>query len=465
LFGNTILILVTLQLKEERKMLKRFLMLFGAFVFLLFSSFTAYASDVEVLMQLLLKKGIINQTEYGELKNELEMLKVKKEELKKEVKEEILSEMKGTVLEKESESVSLPPWMERVTLSGTLEGEFRWQDKRDIGERNSDSTSDLYLRRLELGIEAAITDWVDTSLVLNSEWIGDGVNEGDEQITVDEAMVNIQNNDFPFYFSVGKRTQPFGVFENHLITDPMTQDAYETKKVGVTVGYTGTVGLDLSATLYKGEEQMDHLAASGLFDITRNPGIETTDDVDSYILSASLSPVEDRLTLFGSYLSEPGRGDRNKTMTFGFTADIANIMIEGEYMRALKREKYSGISNEYKEGVLSLGVAYALIAREREMVGGALFAERKAHLVSEPLEFALRYERFDDDDFADRESSWSVDNRYSAGVRYSFYHDEKSGLAAYVASEYRHTDYRLHPIQTARAKDNNELYLRLGVSF
>jgi hypothetical protein len=62
------------------------------------------------------------------------------------------------------------------------------------------------------------------------------------------ATITLQSETgFPLYLVVGQRTQPFGAFFAHFVTDPMSQDAYEVKQVGATVGYTARKlwGLDL----------------------------------------------------------------------------------------------------------------------------------------------------------------------------------------------------------------------------
>jgi len=119
-------------------------------------------------------------------------------------------------------------WLSKVKISGTLDCDFRWMNYNSIYKIYSATTSDLYLRLFDLGIEAPLLDWATATAVLNSEWIGDYLNQGDEKIAADEVHFDLQDADFPFYLIFGKRTQPFGLFENYLITDPLTQDAYET---------------------------------------------------------------------------------------------------------------------------------------------------------------------------------------------------------------------------------------------
>ena len=102
--------------------------------------------------------------------------------------------------------------------------------------------------------------------------------------------------------------------------------------------------------------------------------------------------------------------------------------------------------------------------RKREVIGGGLFEERRAHIISEPLEVSLRYEYFDDDGFADSLNAWSVKDRYSAGARYSFYNDEASGLNAFLSVEYRHTGLRVDSPEDME-EANDEIYARMGVNF
>jgi len=356
-----------------------------------------------------------------------------------------------------------PGWTERVRLRGTIEGDYIWAQRGDVAGEAQDSASYLSMSTVEIGTEVDFTDVVKASLVFMAEELGTDDETG---VTVDEALMTLQGGDFPLYLIFGKRTQPFGVFENHLVSDPMTQDAYETKRVGVTAGIRGPAGMDLSATLYRGDEMMSHLFESGLFSsdrISRTPA--EPGGAGSYIVSLTLSPAEGHLTFFGSYVSEPGNGNRNETLNAGLNLVLPvleSLRIDAEYMKALSRERYDGAGKEYREGVLSVTAAYEFVLRRREVIGGALFAERRAHVVSEPLEVAIRYEYFDDDGMAGELGMWTVDNRCSAGARYSFYHDDESELTAYVAAEYTITTYRKAP---GSIDKNSGVSTRLGLSF
>ena len=52
-------------------MLKRIMACLAVFIFLISVTAVSHASEVEVLMKMLLKKGMITQTDYNEVMNEL----------------------------------------------------------------------------------------------------------------------------------------------------------------------------------------------------------------------------------------------------------------------------------------------------------------------------------------------------------------------------------------------------------
>jgi hypothetical protein len=362
----------------------------------------------------------------------------------------------------------LPGWIKRFTLTGAFEGDFQWARHGEITEKGSDPSSELFISTAELGVEAAFTDWMRGFVLLLAEDLG---TEDETDVTIDESTLSIEPEGFPFYITMGKRALPFGIFENSLVADPMTQDAYETNRVGLTLGYAGPWDSEVSFTIYKGEEQMDHLFESGLFDTEaiQRAG-EESDNVESFILSATAIPVEDHLTVFASYLSEPGRGRRNNTVSIGASIVppnipyLVNLRFEAEYMKALQRETFEGLDREFKEGVISASVAYDFVLRKREVIGGALFRERKAYIVSQPVNIAMRYEHFYDDGLSGEVEAWSVEDRMSAGGRYTFYED--GIISAYIAGEYRMTDYRVNEALRPGVEDeNDELLLRLGLVF
>jgi hypothetical protein len=183
---------------------------------------------------------------------------------------------------------SVPGWIRPLSLQGTLEGEFHWIAKS--GSRLAPTPRpSLYLRRAELAASGKVGNRIEVLFVANSEYIGDLVNPGDERLAVDEGHLDLQREGLPVYLVLGKRTQPFGAFENHLVTDPLTQDGYEVNRVGVTLGASGPLGADLSATGITGADRngwsaRNRFSLGGMFTFAH-------DSVSSMYGISSPSPV------------------------------------------------------------------------------------------------------------------------------------------------------------------------------
>ena len=358
-------------------------------------------------------------------------------------------------------------WFEKIRFSGSLAGEGRWRKTGDDASPGSTLTTDLYLRMFEIGVEADFADWAAATVLLNSEWIGDSLHGGDGTVAVDEAHLDISVPRFPLYFVLGKRTQPFGLFETHFVTDPLTQDAYETQTVGVSAGLKVPLETDLSLTFYKGRVQSDHLYASGLFDSAAAPvPAVTVARVDSWILSGISTPVKDIWTVFAACSSEPGTGRRMTTLGLGSNLVIPglkNLQIDAEYMRALGREDVPGLGRSFRETAVSVTASYQFVLRPRTLRGGGNYRSRKSQRLSHPAEMALRFEAFDDGSRASALRSWSVKNRASLGGRYTFF--EKGSFQVALELEVRKQTVRVSPAFEGAAPAGHEVYLRLGLDF
>jgi hypothetical protein len=351
-------------------------------------------------------------------------------------------------------------WIEKVKLSGGFYGDFRWLDDPLLA---SSPVSDLYLRRVELGVSSALVDWANAIIVLNSEWLGDSLNNGNAALSVDEAHFDLQIPKSPFYAILGLRTQPFGQFESSMITDPLTQEAYETKKVGVTLGMTGPLGLDVSLTLYRGDEILAHIFASGLFDGTAivrpDAGVNK---VDSLVVALTAFPFADSLHLGGAFSSEPGAGGRNETLNAFFNLNpdfLKNLSVDCEWMRALRRETYIGLERPFHEGAFSLEVSWIFNvswAGSRSHRGGGSYLARRSRRNAHPVAAILRFESFSDDGLTSVSGAWSVKQRLGIGGRFTMFHS--GSLAVYMAAEYLHETRR-------KAFSADKTFLRLGLDF
>ncbi len=360
-----------------------------------------------------------------------------------------------------------PTWeglLDRLRFSGILDGEARWRRHLGHATQTPTTSSDLYLRQFNLGLEADLLQGASATVVLNSEWIGDYENRGSDGISLDEVHFDLGGDESGPYFRIGKRTQPFGLFENDQLTDPITQDAYETNRTGACIGIHGGSGADLSLTIYKGKGQMRHLFQSGLFDTAAvQLGDGESRHVDSFIVSGLVTPWSDRMTTFVSFLDESGSRSRNSTVDAGCVLSppfARNITVDIEAARALQRERYIGAERAYHEGTLSMDLSYQFLIRKWTHHGSANYSARRSALRSHPMNVLLRYERFDDDGLAESLHGWSLRERWCVGGRYPLRDDRQ--VLAYVQAEYRRSTFRDgadHPAS------DNEIFIRLGMSF
>lgn len=324
-------------------------------------------------------------------------------------------------------------WMDRISISGAVELDYSYINHNDITNKDSDSTSELDIGTAELGIEVQFHEWVTGNVVLKGESLDD-----DDRVFWDEATISIQNDDFPLYFVGGKRGQPFGVFNSHLINDPITQDCYEITKTGATIGFTPDLwGFDISATVYKGEVLADKVSEAG-YGWERDPNPDPTDDVSSYIFNVSLAPIEG-LSLSAYFDSEPGQGERNETAGASLEYQVGILTFDAEYIAALSREKNATTGKEHEESAWFAAVACQAM---------------------DPLEIAVRYEAFDDGMDGDQDEH--LENRYSVGASYTLF--ERDPFVATLMLEYRRSNYEKESGSTVE-DTADEVFAKLAFEF
>ena len=231
-------------------------------------------------------------------------------------------------------------WTERVTLSGAVEVEAGFEDMDyDDPAIEDEDASDLSLATAELGVDADVVDHVSGSVLF--------LYEDDEDVVVDEAFITISGEDVvPLYLNAGKLYVPFGNFETHFVSDPMTLEIGETRETAVTAGY-GNDMLDISATLFNGDVDEigddDHIetwSAAAAFTLPENrvPGLGLSAGA-SYISNiAEADGLEGEITAGGLKDHVAGAG-------FFLTASyMERFFFQGEYVSAL---------DEFRAGELS----------------------------------------------------------------------------------------------------------------
>ncbi len=251
---------------------------------------------------------------------------------------------------------------DHIVLSGALEFDFETADDSDVSDSSvNDATSDFKLGTAEIGVAIAPYETARGSLFLKGEDIGDGDDATSDDVFVDEAIITLQKQTFPFYFVGGKRTQPFGYFVTNLVTDPITQDLYEINKAGATIGWTpGILNMDVSLTAYRGETLADKAEKADLgFTRDKSGTYSASNDVSSFIANATAYCLDDCIALALFFNSEPGDGDRNQTIggTVHYAIEPIKVDLDAEFMTAVSRENAGG-DEEAKESPGFLAVAY-----------------------------------------------------------------------------------------------------------
>lgn len=417
----------------------------------------ASAGVDEELIKLLVKKGVLTEEDVQALRRQVEQSRTAEEPRPAPGEEHLPQRLRiqqpPPVAEKPAPDKEAKPLFK---VFGSLDNQARWRDHRDIGDKDRGASSNLHLRRVFVGVEVAPIDFVVGTVVLQSEYIGTSRTDQDQDASatpqIDNASLSLGRDDVPLYGVFGWRVQPFGAFYNHLISEPMTQDAYEVKRAGATLGSKFPfAGLDVSATVYQGETQIGRLFEANLFDasvITRTTSVglrAERDELRSFTVAATTTPVPE-LTVGLGYLSEPGDSQRNQTGAVWAAWSFGDVLAHAEYVQALARERFwdstagALLHDSVEERVLTAGLAYKLLP---------------------DLTLAARYERFWDDGLGAKAAIWSAVHRVSVGGAYTLW--KREGFTVQAGLEYRGTD--IEPRGTAAIDWRNELFGRILISY
>jgi len=312
----------------------------------------------------------------------------------------------------------LGKWADKITLSGLIEAEACYEDYDydDPAEDDYDS-SDITLATVELGVDVDIIKHVKGHVLFLWE------EDDTEEVIVDEGFIALDGEDVvPLYLNVGKMYVPFGNFESHFISDPLTLELGETRESALRVGYVNE-WLDFSVSAFNGDID------------------ETGEDnhIESYVAGASFSVPEELISNFGitagvSYISNIADSDNLqdealipagevKDYVEGLSAFLSisfmdKFFLECEYLGALDEFERGELSfdggNEFQPETWNLELAYAATDR---------------------LEVAVKYEGGDDlGDFL-------PEDQYGAAVTYGLFENTSLSLE-YLHGEFENDDER-----------------------
>lgn len=242
---------------------------------------------------------------------------------------------------------------EHVTLSGCVEVEVGFTEDYDGRDE-----SDIALATVELGIDVDLHKYVSGHILLLWE------EDDTEPVDLDEGYITLGNTEFfPVFLQAGKFYVPFGNFESHMISDPLTLELGETRESAVLLGvehaglYAGVyafngdideagddneikcfglnVGYAFENACFSLDVGADWINSLGDSDTLGDSLPETVSDyVDGYTAHAKLS--WNGLTLIGEYLAAndefavgelefKGKGAEPETwnLEIGYTFELA----------------------------------------------------------------------------------------------------------------------------------------------
>ena len=313
----------------------------------------------------------------------------------------------------------LEDWANRITLGGLIEVEAGYEDFNFDDPAETDaSSSGIALAKVELGVDADIVKHVKGHALF--------LYEDDEDVVVDEGFIIIDGEDvIPLYLNAGKMYIPFGNFESHFISDPLTLELGETRESAVKAGFANEL-VDLCLAVYNGDI---------------NETGEEDDHVDGYALSAVVNLPEEAVAGLGftagvSYISNIADSDgiqgaleddfgttEIRDYIAGFSVFLSAAVIEKFFIEA----EYVGVTDDFRGSDLGLapGERFEPKAWNFEL----------AYAITEKLEAAIRYEGSDDT------YNLLPEKQYGAAVLFGLF--ENTSLAfEYLHGEFENDDKR-----------------------
>ena len=295
---------------------------------------------------------------------------------------------------------------EAYHLGGVVEVEAGFVNEDDSAMGDS---SDIALATVEIGLDAKINKNVEAQIVLLYE---DG-----EDFTVDEGTITL-TGPYGEFVTAGKMYVPFGVFNSHFISDPLTLELGETNETALMIGYSNDM-VDLSVAVFNGDFD----------DVSIGDTVGADDEIDDFVASITVTPAKG-ISFGASYISDIADTDAELAADFfdnvsgiytdvyddevaGYSAfisaSVGPITIDAEYLAAAEKFDTADIATEEQPSTFNVELAYA---------------------ISEKAEIALRYEGAED---------FEIETQY--GIAYSRELYENTSFALeYLAGEYEDGD-------------------------
>ncbi|MBA2882451.1 hypothetical protein HNR65_002798 [Desulfosalsimonas propionicica] len=251
-------------------------------------------------------------------------------------------------------------WTDRISISGLLEVEGVYED-RDNRDGTGEDSSDLNLATVELGIDAQFNDYVSGHVVFLWE------EDDTEPVDLDEGFITLRpGRASPFYLTAGKLYVPFGNFETHMVSDPLTLELGETRESAAVAGvkqngfYASAYVFNGDTDKYNDDSHLDNFGANAGYIMER----------ENFTLDAGVGYINNILD--SDFLSDEGIEEVDDYVG-GVAAHAifssGPVTLIGEYMTALDDTEYTDNGNimEIKEiSAWNLELAYGFTFAEKD---------------------------------------------------------------------------------------------------
>ncbi len=167
---------------------------------------------------------------------------------------------------------------------------------------DDETSSDVVLATMELGVDAAIAKHVGGHALLLWE-------DGAGGVDLDEGFIILDGEDVvPMYLNAGKMYVPFGQYESHFISDPLTLEIGETNESALKVGFAND-WIEVCLAAFNG-------------DVDEAGDDDRIDDYEAAVVVSPQLGFEDfGLTAGLSYISNIGESDGLEGETPGALQD------------------------------------------------------------------------------------------------------------------------------------------------
>ncbi|OGR23636.1 MAG: hypothetical protein A2277_02135 [Desulfobacterales bacterium RIFOXYA12_FULL_46_15] len=212
-------------------------------------------------------------------------------------------------------------WFDRVRVSGFIEVEAGIS-KIDYGDpaEADRKKSDADLASAGVAVDVSFSPYAEGHVLFKYE---------DDDVFVDEGFITLTGAEkIPAYLIAGKQYLPFGNFETHFISDPITLELGETNEGGMVIGYRPVQDLvDINVSVFNGK--------------TGKAGSD--DIIENYTARVMVTPLK-TISLGTSYTSNLAAADSfSDEIQTGLKDYVAGWSI---FMTALLSERFT-VYGEY----------------------------------------------------------------------------------------------------------------------